>query len=132
MTGGAWRFAAYAKELGLAVEAASPGRARLRCPWRAGFSNMIGVAHGGVVAAVMDSACGVALTADEDGARGEGRVVTVSLTVNYLAPFREGDALVAEAEIEGGGRRLVTMRVRCRRDDGTPVAVGQGVFRRLG
>ena len=126
-----WRFATYASELGLRVEAASPGHARLRCPWRAGFANMIGVAHGGVVTAVMDTACGVALTADADGTRGDGRVVTVSLTANFLAPFREGDTLVAEAETAGGGRKLVTMRVRCARDDGTPVAVGQGVFRRL-
>ena len=126
-----WRFSRFAAELGLAVEAAGPGHARIRCPWRDGFGNMIGVAHGGVVVSVMDSACGIALTAAPDGTRGEGRVVTVSLTVNFLAPFRAGDALVAEARAEGGGRKLVTARVECRREDGTPVALGQGVFRRL-
>ena len=123
-------LSAFSSLLGLVVEHAEPGLAVLTCAWRPEFENMSGVAHGGVVAALMDTACGVALTTDADGVR-RSRVVTVSFTLSYLAAFREG-TVRCEARAAGGGRKLKTVEVRVTAPDGvTPIAVGHGVFRQI-
>lgn len=124
-------MSAFARHLGLVLEAAGSGRAVLYCAWRPEFENMSGVAHGGVVASLMDTACGMALTVDADGVR-RGRVVTVSFSLSYLAAFREG-TIRCEAQVTGGGRRLQTVEARVTGADGhTLIALGQGVFRRIG
>ena len=121
----------FSELLGLRVDRAEPDYARLRCAWQPSFTNMSGVAHGGVVASVMDTACGVALTADENGKR-QGRVVTVSFSLNYLAPFREGEEIVCEAWVVGGGRKLKTVRVQVTdANEVTVIATGHGVFRHI-
>lgn len=123
-------LSAFARHLGFVLLRAEPGLAVLRCAWRPEFANMAEVAHGGVVASLIDTACGVALTVDAGGRR-VGRVVTVSLTLNYLAPFA-GGAIVAEARLVGGGRRLQTAEVRVQAEDGGLVATALGVFRHIG
>ena len=122
---------AFADLLGFVVEEAGAGFATMSCAWQPAFENMSGVAHGGVTAALMDTACGVALTTDADGVR-RGRALTVSFTLSYLAGF-SGGTVRCEARVIGGGRKLQTVEARVMGPDGhTVVAVGQGVFRRLG
>lgn len=122
-------LSAFTRLLGFTVDHAEPGFAVMRCRWRPEFANMSLVAHGGVIAALMDTACGVALTTDPDGVR-RARVVTVSFSLNYLAPFRDGE-VTAEARVAGGGRKLRTVEVRVAGPDGTLLATGHGVFRRI-
>lgn len=114
--------------MGFTIDHAEPGFAKLRVAYRPDFDNMSNVAHGGVVAALMDTACGVALTMDSDGVR-RRRALTVSFTLNYLAPFTDGE-MICEARTVGGGRKLVTVETRAFSADGETVfASGQGVFR---
>lgn len=123
-------LSAFSRFMGFSTDHAEPGLARMRVSFRAEFDNMSKVAHGGVVAALMDTACGVALTTDPDGVR-RSRVLTVSFTLNYLAAFTEGD-MTCEARLVGGGRKLLTVECRAFGPDGTTViATGQGVFRRI-
>jgi acyl-CoA thioesterase len=124
-------LSAFAQLLGFTIEQAEPGFARLRVAYRPDFDNLSQVAHGGVVASLMDTACGVALTTDPDGVR-RSRVLTVSFTLNYLAAFAAGE-MVCEARLIGGGRKLLTVETRAFSADGETVfASGQGVFRRIG
>ncbi len=124
-------LSAFSVELGLQVTEAVPGRARIVCDWQPMFANMAGVAHGGVVTAIMDTACGVALTAGADGKRA-GKVATVSFALSFLAPFAEGDRVTATAQDVGGGKSLRTAQVRLEGPNGTVLATGHGVFRRIG
>lgn len=120
----------FSRYLGFSIDRTEPGFALMRVPFREEFRNMSQVAHGGVIAALMDTACGVALTADADGVR-RSRVVTVSFSLTYLAPFTDGIA-TCEAWVVGGGRKLKTVEVRCvGPDDETLLATGHGVFRRI-
>jgi uncharacterized protein (TIGR00369 family) len=123
-------LSAFSRLLGFAVDHAAPGHAAMRCAFRPEFSNMSMMAHGGVIAALMDTACGVALTTDPDGVR-RSRVVTVSFSLTYLAPFREGE-ITCTAQVVGGGRKLKTVETRVLGPDGTTLlATGHGVFRRI-
>lgn len=120
----------FSRYLGFTIERAEPGFALMRVPFREEFRNMSQVAHGGVIAALMDTACGVALTADADGVR-RSRVVTVSFALTYLAPFTQGTAC-CEARVVGGGRKLKTVETKCiGADNETLLATGHGVFRRI-
>ena len=64
-----------------------------------------GVAHGGSIAALIDSAMAIAimpLLAENE------RTTTVDLTIHYLRPLTEGTAR-ASARVVRAGRRVITV-----------------------
>ena len=90
---------------------------------RAEHLNTRGFVHGAVLAALLDVVCGrncAALT-EYPG------LVTVSLTVDYVAAARDGDWLEASAEVTRAGRRLAFADGRVDAE-GKPVAKASGVF----
>ncbi|KGQ22480.1 PaaI family thioesterase [Thermus filiformis] len=76
------------------------GRAELLLPVREEFLQGQGLVHGGILAALLDSALGQA--AESLGAR----VVTAELSLSYLRPVREG-VLRAQGWVVHPGRRLI-------------------------
>lgn len=71
--------------LGAAIERVAPGEVDLSLPFRADLTQQHGYLHAGVIAAVVDSACGyAALTLMERGAA----VLSVEFKVQLLAPAR--------------------------------------------
>jgi len=119
----------FAKLIGFEFGPARPGAAEVYLTLRDDHMNFSGVGHGALVMALMDTACGIALTADETGTRTR-RVVTVSFTTGYLAPVFRG-RLTATARILGGGQRLKTCLSEVHDAAGKRVAAGQGVFQYL-
>ena len=84
--------------------------------------NALGIVHGGMLAAFLDSAMGTAVWHTL-----ERRAVTVRLTIDYLAPGRIGDWLMAEGEVVGHDEHMVQVRGRLygpRHD----VLAGLGIF----
>ena len=65
--------------------------------------NASGAVHGGLLASLCDSACGQTIRAQADDISG---AVTISLTVDYLAPAKAGDWLEARTKVEKLGTRL--------------------------
>ncbi len=106
--------------LGMALEEVRPGFARLRMTVRADMLNGHGTCHGGIVFALADSAFAFACNS-----RG---VVTVAsgCTIEFLAPVREGDELVAEAQERSLEGRNGVYDVDVRREDGRVVATFRG------
>jgi acyl-CoA thioesterase len=93
-----WARDRASQTLGMELEDVRPGYARLRMTVRADMLNGHGTCHGGIVFALADSAFAFACNS-----RG---VVTVAsgCSVEFLAPAREGDELVAvatERSVEG-------------------------------
>ena len=88
--------------------------------------NVLGGVHGGLLATMVDTAMANAVRA----ALGEGRRgVTVSLTITYLEAAREGDELVATAQVRRAGGRIVIAEADVlRRGDDVDVAHGVGTF----
>jgi uncharacterized protein (TIGR00369 family) len=88
--------------IGATIERVAPGEVDVRLPFRADLTQQHGFLHGGIVAAVVDSACGyAALTLMPPGTA----VLTVEFKVNLLAPA-QGESVVARARVLKHGRTL--------------------------
>ncbi|GGC06716.1 PaaI family thioesterase [Pseudoduganella buxea] len=66
-------------------------------------TNMRGIAHGGLLASLADTALGIGLTLWCDGKQS---FVTVSLTTDFLAAARPGDWVEAHVQVERIGGRV--------------------------
>lgn len=120
-----WRDDAATRSLGIELVSAGRGTARCAMTVRADMLNGHGTAHGGFLAAFADSAFAVACNS-----YGEATVAS-AFTVEFLAPARLGDRLVAEAgEVARNGRNGV-YDVTVRRG-GTVIATFRGRSRSLG
>lgn len=96
----------------------------------ADHTNRHGVLHGGITTSVLDNAMGAtaSLTVDDTG---KSPFLTISMTVNFIAPAREGQVLVATGRKTGGGRSTVFIDGVLEAEDGTVIATATGVFRKV-
>jgi uncharacterized protein (TIGR00369 family) len=104
-------FIPFNKFLGITVEDARAGYAKLLLPYRPDY---IGDAsrpalHGGVISTLIDTAGGFAVWTQIEI---EDRVSTIDLRVDYLAPGA-AEPLVAEAQVVRVGNRVGVVDVRC-------------------
>ena len=85
-------------------------------------ANALGIVHGGMLAAFLDSALGTTVWHTL-----KRRAVTLRLSIDYLGPGRIGDWLQAEGEVISHDEHLVQVRGRLygRRHD---VLAGLGAF----
>ncbi|MFN2450851.1 MAG: hydroxyphenylacetyl-CoA thioesterase PaaI [Candidatus Dormibacteria bacterium] len=99
---------AASRGLGISIEAVEPGRATARMRIRPSMVNGHGIAHGGYLFLLADSAFAFACNS-------HGPVTVASAAeITFLAPGREGDDLVATAEerFRGGRRGVYDVTVR--------------------
>jgi uncharacterized protein (TIGR00369 family) len=89
--------------------------------------NRNGVVHGGVMATLLDMALG--RTSSE--AQGSHRQATINLDVQFLAPVRVGDFLVAECRVVRATRSIMFMHGTLSVGDRV-CAVAQGTWKILG
>jgi acyl-CoA thioesterase len=115
---------AYSRWLGVELVRVAPDAVTVRMTVRPEMLNGFGVCHGGVTFALADSA--LAFASNTHG------TVTLSVenAIRYPVPVHAGDVLTADAEEEGGGRRLRFFRVVVRRQDGDTVAIFRGTVYR--
>ncbi len=115
-----WRRDRASQTLGMSLDEVRPGYARIRMTVRPEMLNGHGTAHGGLVFALADSAFAFACNS-----RGVTTVAS-GCSIEFLAPAREGEELVAEAnERELDGRNGV-YDVDVRNADGKLVATFRG------
>ncbi len=106
--------------LGIAITAMGPGHATLEMTVRADMLNGFATCHGGFITALADSAFAFACNSRND------MTVASGLTIDFLAPAREGDRLTAEAaEVSLAGRTGV-YDVNVRNQRGEAIAVFRG------
>lgn len=127
------RINRYGQTNGMVLAVPAPGQAEYRMVVRDEHLSSPGVAHGGVLAGLMDAALGaaalsLAFTTDE-------LVSTVEFKLNYLRPVLLGDELRAVAQVEHAGQSLlVSHAIIYRRPAGgaeeVAVAQGLGTFNR--
>jgi len=95
----------FAKLLGIEVESVEAGHAVLTMKMRDDLKRNGGIAHGGAVATLIDSAMAFAIMpmlAENE------RSITVDLTIHYLRPVSEGTAR-ASARVVRAGKRVITV-----------------------
>lgn len=124
---------AYGQANGMTLSVPAPGQAEYRMVIGPAHLSSPGVAHGGVLAGLLDAVLGAAaLTL----AFTSGELVsTVEFKINYLQPVCLGDELRATARVDHIGKSLlVSSGVIYRRVPGEPtetaVAQGLGTFNR--
>lgn len=119
----------YSGDLGVRFAAWSHDEVEMSLTIEPRHLNRNGTVHGGVLMTLLDTTCsfvGCRLVHGEI----HGRVVVVSLTVNFLAQAREG-TLVARARRTGGGRRMFMMLAECFDENGERIATASGVGRTI-
>jgi uncharacterized protein (TIGR00369 family) len=97
----------FTRFLGITLGTLKRGEATLHLDLRDEMRRENGVAHGGVVASLADTAAAFAiLTLSESGLT----TTTVDLTIHYLRPLLKGQ-VTAQASVRRAGRRLIVVSV---------------------
>jgi len=107
------------------------GLARLYLDVADQHTNRHGALHGGIIAMLLDSACGYA------GALHLNReslpnMLSLSFTTQYLAPGRAGQQVIARGDVTGGGRKTLFIAGELWDADGQLLATSTGVYKPVG
>lgn len=116
-TGAAWN---------IEIEEAREGYARIAMVVRADMLNGHRICHGGMIFALADTAFAYACNSRNV------ETVAQNATIAFLAPGREGDRLVAEAQEQALSGRSGVYQVTVANQNGEKIAVFQGLSRSLG
>ncbi len=112
--------------IGLHLEAAGPGWARMSMQLVPEVMNPFDAAHGGSVCALIDSAAGSAIAA---ATLPDDRIMgTIDMQVHFLERA-QGTRLVAEGRVVRAGNAIAIAQVDVRDDAGRSVAMGTCTFR---
>ena len=111
--------------LGMRIARIGPGHAELSMPVRADMLNGHGTCHGGYIFTLADSAFAYACNSYNL------TTVAAGCTIDYLAPGRAGDVLVAEAVEQALSGRTGVYDVVVTDQDGRKVALFRGKSHRV-
>ena len=111
--------------LGMTLDAIRPGYARMRMRVRDDMLNGHGTCHGGFIFMLADSAFAFACNSHNLNTVGAG------CTIDYLAPGRAGDVLVAEAVEQALAGKTGVYDVVVTDQDGRKVALFRGKSHRV-
>ncbi len=108
--------------LGVEVLEVKEGFAKVKAKVKKEFLNVHGTAHGGFIFTLADIAFGLAVNYDAPK-------MAINVNINFIKPAFEGDELVAEAKVEGGGKRVKFCLLKVYRGEdliaeGTAIAYG--------
>jgi acyl-CoA thioesterase len=111
--------------LGMTLDEIRPGYARMRMRVREDMLNGHGTCHGGYIFMLADSAFAFACNSHNFNTVGAG------CTIDYLAPGRAGDMLVAEAVEQALSGKTGVYDVVVTDEDGRKVALFRGKSHRV-
>jgi uncharacterized protein (TIGR00369 family) len=106
--------------LGIEITRIAPGEIELAMPYEGAFTQQHGFIHAGIMATVLDSACGYAAFSLMPA---DAAVLTVEFKTNLLAPAK-GKRFLFRAHVVKPGRTLTVC-------DGRALAVEDGADERL-
>lgn len=122
------RRSVYGRISGLEVDRVAPGEAWASLPYRPVFVGyaQTGVLHGGVVTAMLDESCGIAVQLALDGARA---IATLDLRIDYQKPATPGLALRAHSVCSRVTRSIAFVRATAYQEaEDDPVATATACF----
>ena len=118
----------YGHVSGLQLDRAAPGEAWSSLPYRPVFvgDNRTGVLHGGVVTAMLDESCGMAV---QLALNGNGAIATLDLRIDYQKPATPGLDIKAHAVCFRVTRSIAFVRATAYQDsEDNPVATATACF----
>jgi uncharacterized protein (TIGR00369 family) len=92
----------FLRTLGATLESVEPGTVTITCDFSEGLTQQHGLFHGGVVASLVDVACGYAALSTMPADR---EVLTVEFKIQFLKPAKT-DRLIAVGQVVQAGRTL--------------------------
>jgi len=92
----------FMRTLGAVLESVEPGTVTITCGFAEGLTQQHGLFHGGVVASLVDVACGYAALSVMPADR---EVLTVELKINFLKPAQT-ERVIAVGQVVQAGRTL--------------------------
>ncbi len=122
------RLSLYGRASGLAIDRAGPGKAWTSLPYQSVFVGDIesGVIHGGVVTALLDESCGMAVQLALDGSRA---IATLDLRIDYQRPAKPGLDIKAHAVCYRVTRSIAFVRATAYQEtEDDPVATAAACF----
>ncbi len=123
-------YSGYAELIGYRLRRRAKGEAEIELRLEPKHLNRLMVPHGGLLATLIDTACGFAVAF----AQGPDKVlpaVTLSLSMQFLGQAKAGELLVAMAKHDGGGRTIGFASGTVSTDTGRAIARGEATFRFL-
>lgn len=117
----------YIKGMGVLMERYVPDEATMRLPFRDDLTNDGTYYHGGVVAAVMDTAGAAAVWSNHDFNKGT-RASTVAMSIQYVGACKKSD-LICHAKCIKRGRELSFSEITATDVDGNVVAHAVQTYR---
>ncbi|MDT5059877.1 MAG: hypothetical protein QOH63_336 [Acidobacteriota bacterium] len=88
--------------MGAALTLVEPGAVEIELPYRADLTQQHGFIHAGIIASVLDSACGYAAFSLMPA---DAAVLSIEFKVNLLAPAK-GELIRARADVKRAGRNV--------------------------
>jgi len=108
------------RHLGMKVVLAEEGSSRIEMEVLEDLKNLYGTVHGGMLATLLDSVCGVALGSL---LRVGESLVTLDLRINYLSPVKSG-TVIAEGKVIHKGRQTGVAEATLKDETGRLAAKG--------
>ncbi len=93
-------------------------------------SNRNGLLHGGIIAMLLDAACGFTASMRLGEGKALTPLVTVTLNTAFIAGARIGSRVTATGYPAGGGKKIAFINGELRDDQDRLIATGQGVFKK--
>ena len=90
--------------------------------------NSAGIMHGGVLATLIDTACGYTLIHNPDPEK-RRRAVTLSLNTQFTSAAKVDDKLVATGILKGGGKHIKFLTCDVKNQHGQLVGHGEAVMK---
>jgi uncharacterized protein (TIGR00369 family) len=118
----------FYKRLGITLAKTSWGSVEIQLNVTRGLTQSAGFAHGGVAAALIDSAVGLSLCTMLDP---QELITTVELHVNYIAPAELG-VLKGRGKIIHKGKRVAVGDAEVRDGNGRLVSKGSATYMIIG
>lgn len=118
----------YGAISGLQLERSAPGEAWSSLPYRPAFvgDTQTGVLHGGVVTAMLDETCGMAVQLAQDGVRA---IATLDLRIDYQKPSTPGLDIKAHSTCYRVTRSIAFVRATAYQEsEDNPVATATACF----
>lgn len=100
----------------------SHGYAKISIPMKPQYANTYGITHGGIIAALVDMAAGIALRTLKY------RILTVETTANYFAPVPLHENLLAEARLLQQGGKLLHADIDIYNSQNILVGRGKAIY----
>ena len=117
----------YLAGLGIVFDRYEPDSVTIRLPFREDLTNDGTYYHGGVVAAVVDTAGAAAAWSNHDFDKGT-RASTISMAIQYVGACKKSD-LLCHARTVRRGRELTFTEITATDTDGTVVAHAVQTYR---